>query len=297
MIRRRASVLFAIAAVALAAASCLSAYEARQGGQWDASEQIWMSEESQVKLRAAQSRVFETDDRTAMLSAIIATLQDLGFMIEVLDEELGIVSARQFVQTEGDWLAYDPTYHLYDDQSLLIFTRVYRSWGPFYNRNDLVRVTVTVRQRNPGQMVVRASCQFYMTALEDPEPYQDFFRSLEQAMFLEAQLVEEPVSRYRPAHDKPNTDTCRGMITAVAVPPEGEVVIRLAPLAGHEHLLVEGQTELECRLPQSRREDFEPLLGDLKVGAEIEVSGWLVIDTQDRDLHKIVPITAIDPDP
>jgi hypothetical protein len=118
-------------------------------------------------------------------------MQDLGFMVEVLDEKLGIVSGKRFDPIEEPLWIYDPTYHLYDDQTLLIFTKTYRSWGPFYHRDNLVRLTVTVRARNEEQSVVRASAQYYMRAVEDPEPYQRFFRALEQSMFLSAELVEE----------------------------------------------------------------------------------------------------------
>ena len=41
---------------------------------------------------------------------------------------------------------------------------------------------------------MRASAQYYLNAVEDPEPYQRFFRALEQAMFLEAHLIE-PAAR------------------------------------------------------------------------------------------------------
>ncbi|MCA9421328.1 MAG: hypothetical protein KC592_09925, partial [Nitrospira sp.] len=45
-------------AVGLLLQGCLTPYESRHENQWDAREQIWMSEASQVKLRAAQSRIF-----------------------------------------------------------------------------------------------------------------------------------------------------------------------------------------------------------------------------------------------
>ena len=53
------------------------------------------------------------------------------------------------------------------------------------------KLTVTVRQRNPKQSVVRASAQFYLRALEDPKPYQEFFFALQKSLFLEAQFLEE----------------------------------------------------------------------------------------------------------
>ena len=181
-------------AIALMATSCTSAFEARHESLSDARDQIWRADESQVMLRNAQSRVFETNDRARLIAAILATMQDLGFMVEALDPDLGIVSGTRFDPTEGDD-TLDATYHLYDDQSLLVLTRTYRSWGPFMHRADLVRITVTVRRRNEKQLVVRANAQFYMRAVEQAEPYQRFFTALEQAMALQSmQLPEEPAT-------------------------------------------------------------------------------------------------------
>lgn len=176
--------------VCLLLQGCPTPYEWRHQDQWDSTEQIWLSEQSQVKLRAAQSRVFDTSDRRRTLEAVLDTMQDLGFMVEVLDEELDIVSGKKFEPLEGPGSGTDPFYHLYDDQGLLIFTKTYRTWGPFWHRSDLVRLTVTVRKRNESQLVVRASAQYYLRAVEDPAPYQKFFRTLEQALFLEGRLTE-----------------------------------------------------------------------------------------------------------
>lgn len=184
-------------ALLLGLAACLQPYESRHESQWDSTDQVLMSEASQVKLRAAQSRVFDTTDKNRILTAVVSTLQDLGFMITVLDEELGIVAGKRFEELEGSSLGYDPTYHLYTTDALLAFSRRYMGWGPFYHRDNLVRVTVTVRKRNEGQSVVRASAQFYLRAVEDLEPHQRFFRALEQSMFLEAHLVEEPADSPR----------------------------------------------------------------------------------------------------
>src|SRR5210317_706387 len=43
---------------------------------------------SQVELRSIQTRAFETDDRVQTLRTVIATLQDLGFVIDKADETL-----------------------------------------------------------------------------------------------------------------------------------------------------------------------------------------------------------------
>lgn len=177
-----------IIAMTLALAGC-SPYEWRHQNQWESRDQVWLSESSQVKVRAAQSRVFETTDRTRMLQAIVSTFQDVGFAVEVLDEELGIVSGKKFEDYEAPQLG-DPSYYAYRDDGLLILARQFRSWGPFYHRSDLVRLTVTVRPRGETQLVVRASAQYYLRAIEDPEPYQKYFRTLEQALFLQANAVQ-----------------------------------------------------------------------------------------------------------
>ena len=115
--------------------------------------QIMDSDESQVQLRSIQSRAFDTTDRNKMLRTVMATLQDLGFVVDNADEMLGTVSA-----TKLDRYA--------------------------------LRMTVTVRPRGRGQTLVRANAQYQLRAVEDPEPYQQFYASLEKAIFLTAHQVD-----------------------------------------------------------------------------------------------------------
>ena len=116
-------------------------------------KQVLATKESQVKLRAMQSRVFDTTDREKTLRTIIATLQDLGFVVDKADDTLGTVSG-----TKLDRYA--------------------------------LRMTVSVRPRGETQMLVRANAQYNIHAVEDPEPYQQFFDALSQAMFLTAHQVD-----------------------------------------------------------------------------------------------------------
>ena len=110
------------------------------------------SKESQVKIRSVQTRAFDTSDRIATLQAIIATLQDVGFVIDHADYTLGTVTATK-----------------------LEFQKI--------------RITVSIRPRGAKQLVVRANARFNITPILEPEPYQSFFASLSKAMFLEAQQV------------------------------------------------------------------------------------------------------------
>lgn len=118
----------------------------------DSRSQLLATDQSQVALRSIQTRAFDTGDKHMTLRSVIATLQDLGFVIEAADDVLGSVSGTKL-----------------DDYEL--------------------RITVTVRPRSDTQMLVRANAQFEDVAVEDPLPYQRFFASLERSMFLTAQQV------------------------------------------------------------------------------------------------------------
>ena len=106
--------------------------------------------EAQMKLRSFQSRVFDEADRKQALRAVIAVLQDLGFIIERANEPLGLVTAARFAE---------PNYY------------------------DVAGVTVTVRSRKGGGVLIRANAIFNNKPIEDPKVYQNFFASLERSMF------------------------------------------------------------------------------------------------------------------
>lgn len=108
---------------------------------------------SAVALRSFQQRAFDTTDVEKTLRTVISTLQDLSFVIDKADLDLGTVSATKLSGYQ-------------------------------------VRMTVTVRPRGTTQVLVRANAQYMDKAIEDPKPYQDFFVSLEKAMFLTAHQVD-----------------------------------------------------------------------------------------------------------
>lgn len=115
--------------------------------------QVMETSESQVQLRQIQSRAFDTRNNTKTLRTVIATLQDLGFVIDKADDELGTVSGTKL-----------------DGYSL--------------------RMTVFVKPKGKKQTVVRANATYNVTPVTDPEPYQQFFAALEKAMFLTAHEVD-----------------------------------------------------------------------------------------------------------
>jgi len=151
--------------------------------QWDSRSQILMSEDSQVRLRAVQTRTLDTTDRTTILRAVVATMQDLAFDIDVLDEELGVVSGKKWFDGNSFW-SDQPTYYRYETDELLIFNTNFQTWGPFEYRNDLVRITVTVRPKETTRSLVRVSLQYKLRPVEDPETYDTFFKTLDKSLLL-----------------------------------------------------------------------------------------------------------------
>ncbi len=108
---------------------------------------------SQVELRQMQTREYETLDKRGTLRSVVATLQDLGFVIDKADYDLATISATKLQKYE-------------------------------------IRMTVTVREREGGRLAVRANARFNDQPIEDPKSYQDFFTTLDKAMFLTLHEVD-----------------------------------------------------------------------------------------------------------
>lgn len=107
---------------------------------------------SQVETRNYQSRTFDTNDKKMVMRSVIATMQDLGFIIDRADETLGTVSGTSF-------------------------------------KNDS-KMTVMVRPSGKKQMLVRANASANLHEITSPTAYQNFFNALSQSMFLDAHMVE-----------------------------------------------------------------------------------------------------------
>lgn len=117
-------------------------------------DRAFETSDSQVKLRAMQTRAFDSTDKKKLMQTIISTLQDLDFVIDKADFTLGSVSSTKFFQ------------------------------------NQVIQMTVTVRPRGEKQLLVRANAQVGISSVDDPETYQDFFTALAKSLFLTAQQVD-----------------------------------------------------------------------------------------------------------
>ena len=113
---------------------------------------VLLSPKGAVEMRAMQSRVFETNDRSKTIRTVIATLQDLGYSIEKVEASAGTVTARKL---------------------------------------HALMVTVSVFPRGKRQTVVRANAVVVLetgsSQVDAPQFYQQrVFEPLAKAMFLDA---------------------------------------------------------------------------------------------------------------
>jgi hypothetical protein len=109
--------------------------------------------QAQVAMRSAQTRAFDTTDRSRVMRTVIATLQDLEFVIDQGDETLSLVGATKL-----------------DNYNL--------------------RMTVTARPRGDTQTLVRANASLNRMMVSSAGFYQHFFASLEHGLFLAAHGVD-----------------------------------------------------------------------------------------------------------
>ena len=108
---------------------------------------------SQLETRVNQTRVYDTLDKPMTMRSVIATLQDLGFVIDNADVDLGTITATRLAK----------------------YT---------------MRMTVTVQEKGEKQVSVRANARIGEENISDARTYQDFFTSLDKAMFLTQNKVD-----------------------------------------------------------------------------------------------------------
>ena len=106
-----------------------------------------LPEASQLAARQIQTRQYDRLDKALTMRSVVATLQDLGFTIDQADVDLGTITA----------------------------TRLDRY---------TMRMTVTVTRREGSRIAVRANARVDEDSVTDAVTYQDFFVSLDKAIFL-----------------------------------------------------------------------------------------------------------------
>lgn len=138
-----------------------------------------------VEQRRIQTRRFDTADEVHVLKASGALLQDLGFHVDATEDTLGVLTASK-------------------DRSAVVTGEVIFSVVAAgllgtdvpYDHHQKLRASIVTHDVGEKSMAVRATFQRVVwnnkgqiskrEAIDDPEIYQEFFRKLSRALFLEA---------------------------------------------------------------------------------------------------------------
>lgn len=148
--------------------------------------------------KAMQTRFFETGNERELLSASAAVLQDLGFQVEDVERELGLLkavkerSAREHGQDIGRFIVGLMTFCYVrlplDFHQKILAVLVARPVDGAGRRSE-VRVTFYRVVWKSDGYVERTAIQpgeQRMEMIDDPFIYQQFFAKLSKSVFLEA---------------------------------------------------------------------------------------------------------------
>ena len=124
--------------------------QACAGGPQKAPKELLALDEAQMKIRSFQTRAFDVKDQNKVMRGVVASLQDLGFIVERANGPMGLVTAGKF--------------------------------GP--NGHGFVELTVVVRAKGEEQTEVRVNALFNTKPIEDPKVYQNFFIAVERSLFI-----------------------------------------------------------------------------------------------------------------
>lgn len=149
--------------------------------------------ESTLELREIQTRGYDGIEEADILAASIGVLQDMGYVVDDVEHELGVLTASKKVDVTNKaqvaaLLAFDiascafsscgDTYKLAADEDTIRVTLVVKP-GPPEISQYFVRVTMQRILRNKAEQV---SLQ---ETISDPETYQQLFDKLNKSLFLE----------------------------------------------------------------------------------------------------------------
>lgn len=152
------------------------------------SQQMMKLSESSLEERQLQTKIYDTTKESEILSASVSSLQDMGFNIDEISREFGVITcsktrdAREVGQQVGLFflalLGGAQAMEMADHTQIIRATVV---TTPKTNQNKaLTRLTVQRVIKNQRGLVTKVE------TVKEPEIYKAFFEKLSKAIFLEA---------------------------------------------------------------------------------------------------------------
>lgn len=148
-------------------------------------EDLRITSESLVS-RQQQTRIFETEDEARVLAASSAVLQDLGFLIDESEQQLGLLVGSKMRD------AINPV-----EVVLMTILAIMAKSDPVYSERQLMRISlvttpsmqtltgISVRVTFQRIVYLNNGRESRLETLGTPEIYEEFFAKLSKALFLE----------------------------------------------------------------------------------------------------------------
>jgi len=148
---------------------------------------------SQLKVRDFQTRTYETKDTAAVMKAVLAALQDEGFIIKTSDTDLGLITATK-QESKREWHFIFPKDMVYSWDCTANVTA--------FERQTSVRTNFTLSAapaNRPRQMILmgpgmvaavpthsnESPTPESVREIDDPGYYRNFFAKLDKAIFVQ----------------------------------------------------------------------------------------------------------------
>jgi len=135
---------------------------------------------STFQIREYQTRTYDTTDIKMVMKAMVNALQDEGFVIKVLNTDMGLITAERTFQTinEGEKFWYGAQSG-YDVATIVEGNISVANFG----KQTKVRVNFIQKVVNNKGGITKVK------QIEDPKLYQDFFAQAQKSIFIEKEKV------------------------------------------------------------------------------------------------------------
>ena len=148
-------------------------------------DHFYALQETYLQERQQQTKRFETQDESSVLSASAQVLQDLGYNLTESETKLGLLTAsKERDATNGGQIA-----------GAVLLAALIGARVPLDTTQKIHATVVSTKSKNNDGYLVRAKFARVVfndmggakvEVIKDPEIYQEFFNKLSQSIFLTA---------------------------------------------------------------------------------------------------------------
>ena len=135
---------------------------------------------SQIQIRQLQTREYDVQNETSVIKAVIAALQDEGFIISTANPELGLITAAMEVRDEDKatkgWAEfwYGPGMGTYQT------TKRFEASATVQKHKNVIRVRINI----VAKAITNAGGIVWSQPVYDAKIYQNIFAKVDKSLFL-----------------------------------------------------------------------------------------------------------------